>query len=180
MMTPQTVLDFWFDEQNRPFWFSKSDEFDAEIRSRFADVWRQAAYSELYSWRDTLHGRLAEIIVLDQFSRNLFRDSPMAFAQDNMAVALAQEAVQQPGFAGMESSERHFMLMPLMHSESRAIHEQALAWFERYTTPHALEFEIKHKVIIDRFGRYPHRNAVLGRESTEEEITFLQEPGSSF
>ncbi|OSI35247.1 hypothetical protein BV913_05480 [Neisseria dumasiana] len=180
MMTPKTVLDFWFDEQNRPFWFSKSDEFDAEIRSRFADVWRQAAYSELYGWRDTLHGRLAEIIVLDQFSRNLFRDSPMAFAQDNMAVALAQEAVRQPGFAGMEASERHFMLMPLMHSESRVIHEQAVVWFERYTTPYALDFEIKHKVIIDRFGRYPHRNAVLGRESTAEEIAFLQEPGSSF
>lgn len=179
-MSPQVVLDFWFNEENQPFWFKKSDAFDAQIRSRFADLWQQAAYSELDDWRSSLQGRLAEIIVLDQFSRNLFRNSPVAFAQDNMAVALAQEAVRQPGFEQMQPSERHFMLMPLMHSESRKIHEQAVDWFKRYTTPYALDFEIKHKVIIDRFGRYPHRNEVLGRESTEEEIAFLKEPGSSF
>lgn len=177
---PADVLEFWFDEKNRPFWFSKSDEFDAQIRSRFAAVWQQAAYSELYGWRETLRGRLAEIIVLDQFSRNLFRNSPIAFAQDNMAVALAQEAAGRPGFSEMPPIERHFMLMPLMHSESRVIHKQAAEWFKRYTTPEAFEFEIKHKAIIDRFGRYPHRNAVLGRQSTEEETAFLQEPGSSF
>ncbi|RRD41950.1 DUF924 domain-containing protein [Comamonadaceae bacterium OH3737_COT-264] len=179
-MSPQAVLDFWFNEDHQPLWFKKSEDFDAKIRERFAALWQQAVYSELDGWRETLQGRLAEIIVLDQFSRNLFRDSPIAFAQDNMAVALAQEAVRQPGFADMQPTERHFMLMPLMHSESRRIHEQAVALFERYTTPYALDFEIKHKVIIDRFGRYPHRNAVLGRESTAEEIAFLQEPGSSF
>lgn len=179
-MTPQTVLDFWFDEANQPFHFKKSDAFDAEIRRRFGELWQQAAYSELNGWRATLHGRLAEIIVLDQFSRNLHRNSPLAFAQDNMAVALAQEAVRQSGFADMTPSERHFMLMPLMHSESRAIHAQAEQLFAQYTTPNALDFEIRHKVIIDRFGRYPHRNAVLGRASTAEELAFLQEPGSSF
>ncbi|EGY51843.1 DUF924 family protein [Neisseria shayeganii] len=179
-MSPQTVLDFWFNDANQPFWFAKSDAFDAQIRSRFYDVWQQAVYSELDGWRDTLTGRLAEIIVLDQFSRNLHRNSPLAFAQDNMAVALAQEAVRQPGFADMAPAERHFMLMPLMHSESRAIHAQAEKLFARYTTPYALDFEIKHKVIIDRFGRYPHRNEVLERESTAEERAFLQEPGSSF
>lgn len=179
-MTPQTVLAFWFDEANRPFWFAKSDAFDAAIRSRFADLWRQAAQAELFGWRDTLHGRLAEIIVLDQFSRNLFRDSPQAFAQDNMAVALAQEAVRQNGFAHMQPAERHFMLMPLMHSESRLIHEQAEALFARHTDASALDFERRHKAIIDRFGRYPHRNAVLGRISSAEETAFLQEPGSSF
>lgn len=179
-MTPQTVLDFWFSAANRPFWFQKSDEFDAQIRVRFAAVWQQAAQGELYGWRDSLHGRLAEIIVLDQFSRNLHRDSPLAFAQDGMAVVLAQEAVRQAGFAEMDVSERHMMLMPLMHSESRAVHALAEKLFAEHTTPHALDFEIKHKVIIDRFGRYPHRNAVLGRESTAEETAFLQTPGSSF
>lgn len=92
----------------------------------------------------------------------------------------AQEAVRQHGFAEMTESGRHFMLMPLMHSESRAVHEQAVPLFERYTTPYALDFELKHKAIIDRFGRYPHRNAVLGRETTAEEAAFLLQPGSSF
>lgn len=180
MSTPQSILNFWFAEENQPLWFKKSDDFDARIRAQFGALWQQAAFSELHTWRDSLPGRLAEILVLDQFSRNLFRGSPTAFAQDNMAVALAQEAVRQPGFADMPPTHRHFMLMPLMHSESRAIHAQAVPLFERHTNPNALDFELRHKVIIDRFGRYPHRNAVLGRESTAEEIAFLQQPGSSF
>ncbi|VEH68698.1 Uncharacterized protein conserved in bacteria [Rodentibacter pneumotropicus] len=127
-----------------------------------------------------MHGRLAEIIVLDQFSRNLHRDSPLAFAQDNMAIALAQEAIKQPEFKNMTVRERHFMLMPLMHSESKVIHEQAVPLFEQFGPEESVDFELKHKVIIDRFGRYPHRNAVLGRESSSEEIEFLTQPGSSF
>ena len=127
-----------------------------------------------------MRGRLAEIIVLDQFSRNLFRDSPAAFAQDLAAVCLAQEAVRLPVFAAMKEEERHFILMPLMHSESRAIHTQAAALFERYTSESASDFELRHKAVIDRFGRYPHRNAVLGRESTAEEQDFLSRSGSSF
>ncbi|PAT41467.1 hypothetical protein CK623_00555 [Vandammella animalimorsus] len=179
-MTAQDILDFWFNQDNQPYWFRKSAAFDEKIRGRFAQLWQQAAHSELQHWRETLAGRLAEIIVLDQFSRNLFRNSPIAFAQDSMALALAQEAVRQQGFADMKPDERHFMLMPWMHSESRRIHEQAEELFGRYTTPDALNFEIKHKRIIDRFGRYPHRNAVLGRQSTAEEIEFLKQPGSSF
>ena len=98
-ISPQTVLDFWFNENSRPFWFKRSDAFDLQIRSGFAGLWQRAVYSELDDWRACLQGRLAEIIVFDQFSRNLFRESPVAFAQDSMAVALAQEAVRQPGFA---------------------------------------------------------------------------------
>ena len=179
-MTPQTVLDFWFAEENRPFLFARNDEFDAQIHTQFFDIWQQAARGELSHWRDTLQGRLAEIIILDQFSRNLFRNSPQAFAQDTVALILAQEAVRQPRFANLLPHERHFMLMPLMHSESQIIHEQAVPLFERYTNEHALDFEIKHKVIIDRFGRYPHRNAVLGRKTTEEETEFMKQAGSSF
>lgn len=179
-MTPQTILNFWFSDTAQPFWFEKSDAFDQSIRTQFAEIWRQAAQSELDAWRDTLEGRLAEIIVLDQFSRNLFRNSPQAFAQDNMAVALAQEALRQSGFEHLPEIRRKFMLMPLMHSESRAIHEQALPLFQRYTDPVTVDFEIRHKAIIDRFGRYPHRNAVLGRASTPEETEFLKQPGSAF
>ena len=179
-MTPDTVLDFWFSDETRPFWFAKSDGFDAQIRERFYGVWQQAAAGELNHWRTTLRGRLAEIIVLDQFSRNLFRDSPKAFAQDLAALCLADEAVSQPDFAAASETDRHFILMPLMHSESRQVHERAAKLFETYTTPYAHDFELKHKVIIDRFGRYPHRNAVLGRESTAEELEFLTQEGSSF
>ena len=179
-MTPQTVLDFWFAEENRPFWFAKSDGFDEKIRTRFAAVWRQASRGELSDWRGTLRGRLAEIIVLDQFSRNLHRGSADAFTQDLAALVLAQEAVRRPDFAELPPAERHFMLMPLMHSESAAIHEQAAALFERYTDESALDFELKHKAVIDRFGRYPHRNEVLGRETTAEEAGFLTQEGSSF
>ena len=103
-----------------------------------------------------------------------------AFAQDLAAVCLAQEALRLPGFAAMQEEERHFILMPLMHSESRAIHTQAATLFERYTSKSASDFELLHKAVIDRFGRYPHRNAVLGRESTAEEQDFLSRPGSSF
>lgn len=176
----QKVLDFWFAESSKPFWFQKNEAFDAQIRTQFGAVWQQAAAAELDGWRATLHGRLAEIIVLDQFSRNLFRNGPQAFAQDNMAVVLAQEAVRQAGFADMTLKERHFMLMPLMHSESAAIHRQAEHLFTQYTDDYALDFERQHQAIINRFGRYPHRNAVLGRQSTAEEEAFLQQPGSSF
>ena len=144
-MNAQDVLDFWFAESNRPFRFAKNDDFDQQIRSRFLPLWQQAAAGELADWRDTLSGRLAEIIVLDQFSRNLFRNSPAAFAQDLAAVCLAQEAVRLPGFAAMKEEERHFILMPLMHSESRAIHTQAAALFERYTSEAASDFELRHK-----------------------------------
>lgn len=178
-MTPQNVLNFWYNEANRPFWFAKSEEFDQVIRDRFFYLWQQAARAELYDWRTSFEGRLAEIIVLDQFSRNLFRNSPQAFTCDAMAQVLAQEAAKQPSFADLPDAWRHMMLMPLMHSESRKIHTLALELFTRYA-PHALIHEEQHKAIIDRFGRYPHRNAVLGRISTAEEEEFLKQEGSSF
>ena len=117
--------------------------------------------------------------MLDQFSRNLFRNRPQAFACDAMAQVLAQEAAKQPGFADLPDTWRHMMLMPLMHSESRTIHALALELFTRHAA-RALIHEEQHKAIIDRFGRYPHRNAVLGRTSTAEELEFLKQKGSSF
>ena len=179
-MNPQTILDHWFSPETQPWWFAKSDAFDADIRARFADIWRQAAAGELSHWRETTRGRLAEIIVLDQYSRNLHRGSPLAFAQDGMALILAQEIQRQSDFAALSPTERQFSLLPLMHSESAAIHAAAVDTFLRYTEPHVVEFERKHKAIIDRFGRYPHRNAILGRASSAEEAAFLQEPDSSF
>jgi uncharacterized protein (DUF924 family) len=123
---------------------------------------------------------LAEIIVLDQFSRNVYRDTPAAFAQDSLALALSQEAVQSGALNALTETERTFLLMPYMHSESRAIHVQAERLFKVHAPATNYDFELKHKLIIDRFGRYPHRNAILGRASTPEELVFLEQPGSSF
>lgn len=174
------VLDFWFDDRTKPFWFANSDEFDNTLKAQFSAVLEQANRGELANWRATIKGRLAEIIVLDQFSRNIYRDTPQAFAQDGMALVLSQEIVKQVGFADLNQDERNFALMPMMHSESIKIHEIALPLFEKYASQDTLDFEIKHKAIIDEFGRYPHRNAILGRPSNDEEIEFLKLSNSSF
>ncbi|MFZ7172325.1 DUF924 family protein [Avibacterium avium] len=178
--TPQAVLDFWFSEENQPFWFVKSDEFDDKIREKFDRTLKAAAQGECANWRETIEGRLAEIIVLDQFSRNLYRNTPAAFAQDSMALVLAQEAIKQPDFANLPTVWRKFMIMPYMHSESALIHQQAVELFTALNDDYTLDFELRHKAIIDKFNRYPHRNAILNRTSTAEEIEFLNQPNSSF
>ena len=178
--TPSAITHFWFIEIDRALWFRKDAGFDRLLEERFGALHAQASLGELSAWRDTPHGRLAEIIVLDQFSRNLFRNSAKAFAQDGMALVLAQEAVRIGADAALSAQERVFLYMPYMHSESAAVHETAVELFTQLGMPNNLDFELRHKAIIDRFGRYPHRNAVLGRASTPEEIAFLQQPGSGF
>nr|WP_315466655.1 DUF924 family protein [uncultured Undibacterium sp.] len=176
----QDIIQFWFEEIDSKKWWSVDSEFDQLIHSRFHSVMLQAAAGELYQWRSDDHGRLAEIIVLDQFSRNVYRNTPQAFAQDAMALALAQEAIRAQADQGLTAIERNFLYMPFMHSESRAIHVYAEKLFHEHAPQGNYEFELKHKRIIDRFGRYPHRNAILGRESTAEEMEFLKEDGSRF
>ena len=179
MPNPEDVLDFWFREIDPKLWWIHDPSFDDVIRSRFGALLERAAAGELHPWRTSARGRLAEIIVLDQFSRNVFRDTPSMFAQDAAALVLSQEAVAAGALATLELAERAFLLMPYMHSESRAIHAVAEPLFREHA-PKNFDFELKHKAIVDRFGRYPHRNAVLGRASTPEELEFLQQPGSSF
>lgn len=174
------VLEFWFTELGPQQWFAKDPQLDATIRQRFASLLEQARLGELFSWREDFKGRLAEIIVLDQFSRNIFRDDARAFAQDPTALVLAQEAVSKGALNKLNEEERTFLLMPYMHSESPLIHQQAELLFKQYGSVGSYEFELKHKAIIDRFSRYPHRNALLNRESSAEEIQFLQQPDSSF
>lgn len=178
--SPKAVLDFWFDPEHEEFLFIKNEAFDEKIRTKFYPVWLAARQGLLVGWRSALYGRLAEIIVLDQFSRNLMRDMPDAFAQDDMALVLAQEIIRQPDFKNLTSVQKQFALLPFEHSESAAIHEMALPLFEKHTSAEAIHFEVLHKRIIDRFGRYPHRNEILGRESSEEELEFLKEENSSF
>jgi len=168
----QEVLTFWFETLSPADWYKKSDELDARIRENFEETLRRAVAGELWQWRDTAEGRLAEIIVLDQLSRNIFRDQPEAFAHDSLALALAQEAIRQGADKSLDDSHRAFLYMPYMHSESRTIHEQAMVLFADLPN---LEYEKKHKAIIDRFGRYPYRNELLGRESTPEELEWLKE-----
>ena len=157
------VLDFWFRESTPAQWFKRDPAFDAAIRARFADTLARALRGELSAWRATPRGRLAA-----------------AFAGDPMALVLAQEAVAGGALAALDENGRTFLLMPYMHSESAVVHAEAERLFREHTPAGNHEYELRHKAIIDRFGRYPHRNAALGRESTPEEASFLTQPGSSF
>ena len=177
----EEVLRFWFEETDPKQWFASDPDFDTQIRARFGERLEQAAAAELHAWRREPRGRLAEIIVLDQFSRNVFRGTPRAFAQDPMALALAQEAVAGGVLDRLDTPmQRAFLLMPFMHSESRRIHAWAETLFREHAPDNNFQYELRHKAIIDRFGRYPHRNAILGRTSTPEEKAFLEQPDSSF
>ena len=179
-MQPQSILRFWFEELTPKQHFAKDAALDEAIRTRFGATLEAAARCELFGWRTTPEGRLAEVLVLDQFSRNVWRDTPRAFAQDALALALAQELVASGQDRSLPLAQRSFAYLPYMHSESALIHGQAVALFSQPGMENTLRFELQHKAIIDRFGRYPHRNAILGRSSTAEELAFLSGPGSSF
>jgi uncharacterized protein (DUF924 family) len=174
------ILRFWFEEIDQSQWWAKDDDFDKLIVERFSEVHAKATRCELFEWRVNAKGRLAEIIVLDQFSRNMFRGSPLAFANDSLALALSQEAISAKAGKVLSPIERSFLYMPFMHSESLKIHEVAMDLYQKNGIQNNLDFELKHKQIIEKFDRYPHRNSILGRESTEEEIEFLKQPGSGF
>jgi uncharacterized protein (DUF924 family) len=179
-VTPDAVLNYWFEELQPQDWFKQNDTVDRAITDRFIATYLKAATGDLYTWRATITGRLAEVIVLDQFPRNLYRGDAQSFATDAMALILTQEALLQDDLEVLTPTQKAFLLMPLMHSESLAIHEQALRWFDAPGLESNLEFEKQHKIIIDQFGRYPHRNAILGRTSTQEEHTFLAQGGATF
>ena len=174
------MLHFWFTELTPKQHYAKDAALDEAIRTRFGATLEAAARSELFTWRETPEGRLAEVLVLDQFSRNVYRDTPRAFAQDALALALAQELVASGQDRSLPLSQRSFAYMPYMHSESALVHAQAVELFSQPGLEDTLRFELRHKEIIDRFGRYPHRNALLGRASSPEELVFLSEPGSGF
>lgn len=179
-MTPQDVLNFWFKELTPNQHFEKNEKLDQDIKERFSEIHKAIVAGETYIWRDTIHGRLAEIIVLDQFSRNMYRGEKESFAYDSLALILAEEAIRQPDIDELTTQEKAFLYMPYMHSESDLIHQQAEVLFSEPGLETYLDFENRHYEIIKRFGRYPHRNNILGRQSTPDEIAFLKEPNSSF
>lgn len=176
MQGPQSLIQFWFVDHGYDDWFSGEAEFDSKCE-RFADLHAQVARGEAWAWRETPEGRLAEIILLDQFSRQLLRGRPDAFAQDKMALALAQEAVAGGHDMAVDRSWAMFFYMPYMHAESLVIQDEGVKLFEALGDDNALEFMRKHRDTIARFGRFPFRNKALGRQSTPEEEAYMAEQG---
>jgi len=173
-MQPEDVIKFWFNEISSSMWFRKDEKFDETIRERFFETYEAVMSGDTASWRSTPQGRLAEVVVLDQFARNMFRNSPKAFMGDALALELSREAIATGDDKKLSMVQRRFLYMPFMHSESKEIHKKAVWLFVSLLNPFVVWFELKHKRIIDRFGRYPHRNEILGRESTPEEEEFVR------
>lgn len=167
----EQVYKFWFIDHGMEDWFGAKASFDEQVSELFAETFEHVAAGEGAPWRNSTQGRVAEIIVLDQFSRQLFRGKARAFATDGMALVLAQEAVANGHDQAMNDLERMFAYMPFMHSESLPVHQSAKALFK--AAPKAQESAQKHRELIERFGRYPMRNKALGRESTPEELTYI-------
>ena len=179
-LTPQAVLVFWFEESTPPQWFKKDAEFDGTIEARFGAAIEQALTGALDAWTESQAGCLALILILDQFTRNVHRETPKAFAGDSKALAISTLCRERGYLDHPEQGWRHFMLIPMMHSEDIVVQEASLPLFQEHTDERVYAFAIQHRDIIARFGRYPHRNTILGRVSTEEELAFLKGPGSSF
>jgi uncharacterized protein (DUF924 family) len=195
------ILDFWFgslieneipSEEYRRKWWVKDHENDMRIKNQFGDSFELAKKGGLNHWKANSEGTLALIILLDQFSRNIFRDTEEAFSQDQEAIEICINGIKKGFDNELHPIQRIFYYMPLMHSEDMGMQEKSIECFcnleKQFTTPESIskmissssDYAFKHYVIIKRFGRYPHRNKILGRESTQEEIEFLSQPGSSF
>lgn len=189
LTTPSDILRFWFGAATappvaRPEWFRRSATFDDEIRSRFGATHDAARAGGLTDWESPVSSRVALILVLDQFSRNLHRDSPAAFSCDDRALALARRTVADGADLTLSPLERQFVYLPFEHAEDRATQRESVRLFAALEgfpeTAGVLEWAERHAAVIERFGRFPHRNAALGRPSTPAEVAFLKEPGSRF
>ena len=177
MRSADEVIDFWFVRHGKDDWFGGKPEFDAALAAEFGDTHGPVARGEAWHWRGSARGRLAEIIVLDQFSRQLFRKQAHAFAQDKMALVLAQEAIAAGADQAVDEVQRPFFYLPFMHAESVVIQHEGVRLYQGLGDPEQLEFMEKHAQVIERFGRFPFRNAALGRESTAEEVAYMAEAG---
>lgn len=188
MLTAKDVLEFWFDPANEPRWFERDDAFDAEIRECFGALQGSAARGELDAWAETPESWLALLILLDQFSRNLHRDDLHAFASDPHAQALATAGIARGHDAALPPLWRAFAYLPLEHAEDPALQQHCVHLFGGLCTQvpgearyaNYLDYARRHQAVIDRFGRFPHRNAALGRRSTQDEESYLAQPGAGF
>lgn len=179
-VTAKDIIQFWFVDHGEEDWFTGGEAFDAKIIDQFKDTHTAAARGDLFDWRVDAEGRLAEIIILDQFSRQIYRKDKRAFASDMQALTLAQELVASGDDQHLEVRMRTFAYMPYMHAESLKVHDEAVKLFKSLGNENSLEYEIKHRDIIEQFGRYPYRNQVLGRENTPAEEAFLSSEHDSF
>ena len=186
---------FWFGAPDEPLaneklWFRRDDAFDAELRARFGDDLERALRGELEDWKESPHGLVALVVLLDQLSRNIHRGTPRAFAGDARALEVSLEAQARGVDLALSPAERWFLYMPMMHAEDRDIQRRSVEAFERLAASTTgelqqrlvgvLDYAAQHRDVVERFGRFPHRNIILGRTSTADEIEFLQQPGSSF
>jgi uncharacterized protein (DUF924 family) len=179
-MTPEDVLDFWFDQLKPAQWFIADSALDADVGRRFATTHTELQLGVADIWSAGARGTLAAVIVLDQFPRNMFRGTPKAFATDAAALALSRSAIERQFDRSLATIERQFLYMPFQHAEDRATQAQSVALFELLGDARVIEYARRHRAVIERFGRFPHRNEIVGRVSTAEEIEFLKQPGSSF
>ncbi|MBL0371377.1 DUF924 domain-containing protein [Rhizobium sp. KVB221] len=170
----KAVLDFWFAPERQAFWFERSDAFDEEIRQRFAALYERAKAGELNQWAQTSDGALALTIVLDQFPRNMFRNSPRAFESDQQARTLCRTILAEGLDQGRSVTERQFMYLPLMHSEALRDQKDSVDQYRALGDANTLDFAVRHHDIVARFGCFPHRNEVVGRHTTDEEAEFLK------
>lgn len=180
ILTKEDIITFWFEEISPEQWFKKDKEFDAMLLERAGTTVIKALNGQLDRWSKTSTGSVSLVILLDQFTRNIFRDTPKAFSGDEMALVLCQKSINSKWFSELSMMYKQFLLMPMMHSEDISIQEKSLPLFKQHANNRTYEFAVKHRDIIAKFGRFPHRNLILSRPSTEEELMFLNEPGSSF
>lgn len=180
IVTWNEVIDFWFDPDHMPLHFSEDDEFDEKIRDLFLDTWKAASEGLLSHWRVNIRGRLAEIIILDQFSRNLWRNDIRTYTQDKMAIALAQEVIYSGEYHKLTQDEKKYILLPFMHSESLQLHDWANKYFQELGDENLIYYEKLHRDVLEKFGRYPYQNKDLGRESSPEELKALEENKDGF
>jgi uncharacterized protein (DUF924 family) len=173
IVSSQNVLEFWFSPRVRRLWFRSTPEFDQEIQDRFEDTWQAARKGELKHWEDSAKGALALVIVLDQFPLNMYRRQAESFATESQALAVAAHAIDQGWDSGLETVEKAFLYLPFMHSENLTDQDRSVELYEAAGLTDNLRFARHHREIVRRFGRFPHRNAALGRESTGEERQWL-------
>ena len=170
------ILEFWFAEAVKPLWFASTPEFDEALRERFLATYRAAATGQSEDWERTPLGALALVIVLDQFPLNLFRGQPESFATEAAARVVADRAIARGSDQEISPEQRLFLYLPFMHGEALADQERSVRLFQQAGLEESLRFARHHRDLIRRFGRFPHRNAILGRESTPEEIAYLASP----
>ncbi len=175
-MSPETIIDFWFAESSRGLWFKSTPEMDAQLRDRFIDIWLAAAEEKFSAWEESPTGALALAIILDQFPLNMFRGKPLTFSTEAQARTIARAAIDRQFDKTLTDEQKCFIYMPFMHSEDMTDQDRSIELFDQSGLEESIRFAHHHRDIVQRFGRFPHRNEILGRHSTQEELDYLASP----